>query len=127
MANWQTEIEQLHQVFEAYFLGTTDTLDQVEQSLAEDFTIVGPDGIESSRSQTMQALRAAHAHTDTLVITVTDPALLLETSQVVVARYIENHQLAERTNHRLSTVVFTKDDTAANGVRWQRVHETWLT
>ena len=66
MMRWQNEIEELHDVFEAYFLGTIDTLERVEQVLADDFTIVGPDGIESSRAMTMQALRAAHGHTSSL-------------------------------------------------------------
>ena len=126
MTGWQTEIEELHVTFEAYFLGTLDTLDRVEQALADDFTIVGPYGIESSRAETMSALRDAHGHTDSLEISITDLALLLETSECLVARYVENHQLGEQTNHRLSTVVFAKDDAAPNGLRWRRVHETWL-
>ena len=126
MMRWQNEIEELHDVFEAYFLGTIDTLERVEQVLADDFTIVGPDGIESSRAMTMQALRAAHGYTSSLRITVTDAALVAETSDSLVARYIENHQLSDRTNHRLSTVVFTSHATAPNGLQWRRVHETWL-
>ena len=95
MMRWQNEIEELHDVFEAYFLGTIDTLERVEQVLADDFTIVGPDGIEPSRAMTMQALRAAHGHTSSLRITVTDAALVAETSDSLVARYIENHQLID--------------------------------
>lgn len=125
-AAWQAEIEELHQVFEAYFLGTIDTLDRVEQALAPDFTIVGPHGVEATRVETLEALRAGHAHTKSLAITVTDAALLFETPDVLIARYVENHQLAERTNHRLSTVVFTPDDAAPLGLSWRRVHETWL-
>ena len=126
MANWQIEIEELHDIFEAYFLGKLDSLERVEAALAATFTIVGPHGIESTRADTMLALRAGHGHTSSLRITISDPVLLLETPDIVMARYIENHQLADRTNHRLSTVVFTRSESAPNGLQWCRVHETWL-
>lgn len=126
MLNWQAEVEELHAVFQAYFLGTLDTLDRVEAALGNDFTIVGPHGIEASRAETMQALRAGHGHASTLEITVTEMALVVATPEILVARYVENHVLADRTNHRLSTVVFTVDETGPNGLRWQRVHETWV-
>jgi hypothetical protein len=126
MVNWQTEVEELHDVFEAYFLGTLNSLDRVDVALAPDFTIVSPDGAESSRSDTMQALRAGHGHTTSLAITVTEPVLLLEESDTVIGRYVENHALKDRTNHRISTVVFSRDDGAPNGLLWRRVHETWM-
>ena len=127
MENWKAEIEELHDVFQTYFLGTTDSLDRVEAALGDDFTIVGPGGVESSRANTMQALRTAHGHTTSLAITVTEARLLVETADTLVVRYIENHALADQTNHRVSTVVFTKHDNAPNGLLWRRVHETWLT
>ena len=123
--NWQAEIEELHELFEAYFLGTENSLDRVEAALAPDFTVVGPHGVTSSRADTMQALRAGHGHTDSLEITVTELSLLVETADTLVAQYVENHALADRTNHRVSTVVFTNDDNAPNGLLWRRVHETW--
>lgn len=126
MADWKTEIVELHQFFEDYFLGRVDDLARVDQALADDFTIVGPNGVESSRAETVEDITGAHAHTRSLSITVTEPRLLLETDEVVVASYIENHQLSDRTNHRLSTVVFCKDSAGPNGLRWQRVHETWV-
>ena len=45
---------------------------------------------------------------------------------MVVASYQEHHQLTERRNARLSTVVFTRDPSAPNGLLWFRVHETWM-
>ena len=126
MSAWQSEIEELHAVFEAYFLGAIDSLERVDAALAPDFTIVGPHGIEASRADTMKALEAAHAHTQSLTITVTEPRLLLEQDGLVMARYVENHQLSDRTNHRLSTVVFSAAESAPNGLLWRRVHETWV-
>ena len=126
MTKWREEIEELHDVFEAYFLGATDSLERVEAALGVDFTIVGPNGVESSRAETMQALVSGHGHTASLLITVTEPHLLIENDDLLIASYIENHQLVDRTNHRRSTVVFSKDDAGPNGLQWHRVHETWI-
>ncbi len=59
------------------------------------------------------------------IITVTEPRLLLDAGDTLIASYVENHQLADRSNHRVSTVVFTTDAGSPNGLRWRRVHETW--
>ena len=122
---WREEIEELHEFFEAYFLGTESSLDRVDRVLSPTFTIVGPHGVESDRAATMQALVEGHGHTTSLRITTTDHRRILADGNVVIASYIEHHELAERSNHRLSTVVFTLDDDAPNGLRWEHVHETW--
>jgi hypothetical protein len=44
----------------------------------------------------------------------------------VIATYVEHHQLRDRANHRLATVVFRVDPEGSNGLRWLRVHETWV-
>lgn len=126
MAEWRQEIVDLHEHFEAYFLGTIDSLERVEIALADDFTIAGPDGSISDRAQTLAALRDGHAHSESMKIVISAMNPLVENGALVVASYIESHELALRSNHRLSTVVFRCDDAAPNGVRWVRVHETWL-
>lgn len=126
MTRWREEIEELHDVFEAYFLGSIDSLERIEAALGIDFTIVGPNGVESSRAETVQALASGHGHTASLLITVTEPRLLIENDDLLIASYIENHELAGRKNHRRSTVVFSKDDVGPNGLQWHRVHETWI-
>jgi len=126
MHSWLAEIEELHNMFESYFLGTTTSLARAEVALAAEFAIVGPDGVEADRAQTMAALLAGHGHTSSLEISITDAELILETNDIVVARYVENHQLSDRTNHRLATVVFIRSPAGPNGLLWRRVHETWI-
>jgi len=123
---WQREIVDLHEVFERYFLGASDSLARVEQVLADDFTIVGPDGAVNNRATTLAALKAGHAHTESLKIVISGEALLAEIDDVIVANYIESHELALRSNHRRSTVVFRREPSTPNGLAWVRVHETWL-
>lgn len=123
---WIEEIDGLHEFFEAYFLGTEQSLERFESALDEKFTIVGPDGAENDRAATVRMVRDAHGHTDSLTISTSDHRLLAETDELLVATYIEHHQLRDGVNHRLATVVFRIDPEGSNGLRWLRVHETWL-
>ncbi|NNC78765.1 MAG: DUF4440 domain-containing protein [Acidimicrobiales bacterium] len=123
---WKAEIIELHELFEAYFLGTEDSLERMEAVIADDFTFIGPDGSATDRNGTLAAVTAGHGHTESLVIRTVDHQLLVETPEVVVAEYIEVHELSDRTNRRLSTVVFSRDPEAPNGLVWRRVHETWI-
>ena len=123
---WHEEIDELHAFFEAYFLGTEDSLDRFEAALADGFTTVGPDGAEHDRASTVRMVRDGHGHTDSLTITTSDHRLLAATDDLVVATYVEHHELRDRANHRLATVVFRVDPAGPNGLRWLRVQETWV-
>lgn len=123
---WKAEIIELHELFESYFLGNTDSLERMEAVLADDFTFVGPDANNTDRDGTIAAVKAGHAHTESLIIRTVEHSLLFEDSDIVAAEYVEEHELASRTNRRLSTVVFSRDDAAPNGLVWRRVHETWI-
>lgn len=122
---WHLEIDELHAFFEAYFLGHENSLERAESVLADDFAIVGPDGVEVDRAGTIAMLKAGHARAESITITTSEHQLLFESDELVVASYVEHHQLAERQNERLSTVCFVPAAMAPNGVRWFRVHETW--
>ncbi len=125
--DWRAEIIELHEFFQAYFLGQTDSLERAENALHDDFTFVGPHGDEVDRQTTIDRLAAGHAHTTDLTITTEEHALLQTSGELVVARYVEGHQWPDgRANRRLSTVVFLVDPTGPNGLRWLRVHETWI-
>lgn len=125
---WATEVDELHAFFEAYFLGTipADEIRRFADVLDPDFTIVGPNGDVSDRTTTVEAVRRGHDHTRNLMLTTRDHELIHADSSTVVSSYIERHAWTDgRENERLSTVVFRRDDTMPNGLRWLRVHETW--
>lgn len=124
--HWKREIIELHDVFESYFLGTSDELSRVEAVLADDFTFIGPDAGSMDRSGTLAAIAAGHGHTESLTVRTVDHQLIFESDAVTVAEYIEEHVLADRTNRRLSTVIFSKAPDAPNALVWRRVHETWI-
>jgi len=128
MEPWHREIVELHELFEGYYLGAIDADDigRLEAALAPDFTIIGPGGGESSREQTVAAIRGGHAHTSQFTISIVDARLLVESSDLLVARYVEHQETADSVTDRLSTVVFSRAPDAPNGLRWRTVHETWL-
>ncbi len=123
---WAREIVELHDVFEAYFLGTSDDLSRVEAALADDFTFVAADATTTDRDGTLAALTAGHSHATSLTIRTHDRQLIVKTDDLVVAEYVEEHVLSDRTNLRRSTVVFSPAPEAPNGLQWRRVHETWI-
>ncbi len=124
---WQTEIIEPHEFFEQLFLGTTTSLDRADHALHGDFTMAGPHGTRSPRAQVMDQLEAGIGHSAELSIAVEGFELIAETDDLVVAEYIEVHRLSDdRTNRRRSTVVFRKEPDGPNGLRWLRVHETWV-
>ena len=128
MANWHDEIIQLHEFFEAYFLGTVpeDDLSRMDAALSPGFTHLGPHGAVTDRAGTIAAVRAGYAHTQSLEITITEASVLAESDGLIVCRYVENHALTAGSNHRWSTAAFVPDDSAPNGLAWVTVHETWV-
>lgn len=122
----EREIVEVHEFFEQHYLGTDRGLGRIESVFADDMTFVGPDATESDRSTVIEMVRAGFAHTDSLKIGIEDVRVLVESDELVLARYVESHELASRTNRRLSTVVFRRDESAPNGLLWVSVHETWL-
>jgi hypothetical protein len=126
MGTWSDEITELHDFFEAYFRGTETSLDRVEAVLAAPFSIVGPDGTESDRASTIAMLRAGHEEVRELDMSTSDHRLLLDSGDALVATYVEHHHLDAGDTRRHSTVVFTRDASTPNGVKWLRVHETWI-
>lgn len=126
---WKTEIIELHEFFEGYFLGTLplDALSRAESALHPDFTMTGPDGETRNRAAIVQMLHDGHGHTDDLRITTSDFALVRAEGDTTVAAYVERHDLRNgRVNIRQTTVVFVTDPAAPNGVAWRHAHETWI-
>lgn len=127
MDAWQREIIELHEFFEGLFVGQVQSLDRAEQALHEAFTMVGPTGTRTDRSQVLAQLEAGINHADDLRIGIEQPALIAATDSLVVAEYIEVHERSGvRSGDRRSTVVFRVDPAGPNGLRWLRVHETFI-
>ena len=126
LADWQREVDELHEFFEALFLAEVDSLERAEVALGADFTMIGPDGTVSGRNQVLAQLQAGRGHSSQLRIETEGHRTIVETDTVVVGEYIEVHHFADGGNRRRTTAVFDIDPNGPNGVRWRHAHETFL-
>jgi hypothetical protein len=100
-------------------------LARVEAALGADFTIVPPRGCIVPRAELMAGLEQERG-TRQIRIRVENVEVRWQARDAVLATYEEWHEHATYTTTRLSTVLFSIDDTAPGGLRWQHVHETWI-
>lgn len=126
LPDWRSEVDELHQFFQALFLAEVDSVDRADAAFGSEFSFVGPDGARSGRHEVLAQLVAGRGHSSQLRIEIEGHRTIVETDDLIVAEYIEVHYFAEGENRRRSTVVFDIDPTGPNGVRWRHVHETLL-
>lgn len=122
----QKEIEELHEFFMQWFLGKIDksALSRFTNTLSEDFELITPNGDKYSNSQITSLITNSYNSRKNMVIWTESHRIIAETSELIVAEYCEL-QREETITNRWSTVVFEKDISLKNGLRWLRVHETW--
>lgn len=120
-----TEIEELHVEFERWFRGEIDSLDRVEQALADDFTLVPPGGVTVARPDLIMGLKRAHGAVE-LSIDIRNPIVRWSGAQGLLVSYEEWQRTSDKLNGRQSTVLFVPDVDAPNGLKWVHVQETWM-
>jgi len=127
MDAWEREVVELHEVFEAYFLGTmANDLSRVEAALAPEFSMVAPSGDEVNRTEIMEYLQAAYGTLAQFKIWIEDVRVQFQSDELVLASYIEAQSSSDGETRRRSSVMFRRDAGGPNGLRWLRLHETWL-
>ncbi|MEM7534178.1 MAG: hypothetical protein AAF639_18500 [Chloroflexota bacterium] len=125
----QREIVDLHQFFEKWLSGDLADTDQnflrLESALANDFSIVSPDGTEVERATLVDSLRESHGKRPNLNIWIEDFQLLRDEPPLLMVRYDECQTHSDSVTRRVSTALFSVNRSAPNGFAWVRVHETW--
>ena len=86
--------------------------------------MVTPRGEALSCDDVLSGIRERH-NADVGRIWIEAPTLLFKTAATVIARYQEWQQQGGDPEGRLS-IVFARDETTPNGLRWMTVHETRL-
>ncbi len=125
------EIIDLHAFFEAWLSGRSpadeNRLKQALQSVAADFTLVGPAGRRLDRAGLLTWLAPAHGSRGG------DFRIWVENIMAVSARpgmailgYDECQHMNGTQTRRTATVVFVAAPECPNGVAWLAVHETWV-
>lgn len=128
--NVEAEIIRLHDFFVEWMTGQLDKTDdnfaRFSGSMSDDFYIVAPSGQLTERDALVNGLHATHNQRVGLRIWIENVALRHILGDTVIATYEEWQTFDGKTTARLSTVVFTQDDSVPNGLLWRCVHETWL-
>ena len=126
---WQREITELHQFFEAWFRGerpgTDETFRRFEGVLAPRFRMVTPDGAVLERAPLLAGLRSAHGTRPSIRIGVEGHEMLAELGGPVLVSYREWQEDSGPRTVRISTALLEPRAEAPLGIAWRYVHETW--
>lgn len=128
--NVEKEIIRLHDFFEEWMTGTIEQSDKnfsrFSDSMGDSFYIVAPSGQLTQREGLIKGLYSTYNQRSNMRIWIENVQVHHILDDTVIATYEEWQTLDNKTTARLSTVVFTYDETVANHLLWRCVHETWL-
>jgi hypothetical protein len=117
----------------SWFAGVLEKPEKLEdfylsRVLAENFTIVRPDGTRLDRDQTLHGFFEKLYGSDPTVIRHENRnmRLILDTGTIAVIGYDEKHVYTDHAVVNALTAIFLKNETAPNGVSWLVVHETHI-
>lgn len=126
------EIEELHAFFGQWFLAELPATDSAfarfASVLAEEFSLIGPDGEEVGQKEILERIRTAHGSRKAagFEIWIEDARARATTQGHCLMTYQEWQRSAGTTKVRLSTVLMRANKQTPNGVEWLHLHETWL-
>ncbi|MDK1011405.1 MAG: hypothetical protein QGM48_10110 [Actinomycetota bacterium] len=122
----QGEVERQHRFFEDWFNGVEGrAIDELADSLDDEFFIVSPNGTISDRSTIVKMVEEhwgsepVDIHIENVELKRDDPGLLIATYKEYQNRQAESAVIA-------STVGLVADSTKPGGFRWIFVHESWI-
>ncbi len=130
----KNEIAGLHRFFAAWMTGalprTGEAFARAADVLANDMTMITPEGEVMACPPLLKALEAAHGlltpPEQTFRIWIENYDCRFVAGDLCLATYEEWQDRSGDVKGRLSTVLFRRREGAPNGVEWLHVHETWL-
>lgn len=125
----ETEIRELHRFFQDWYRGQLedDAFERFSGVMAEGFVIVLPDAGILRQKAIVDAVRSQKATDPQARLWIENVRLVESGADYLIAMYEEwQGRDGQDARGRLSTVVFTRDEGAPNGLVWRHVHETWL-
>ena len=127
----QTETNELHQFFQAWFngtiLSTDENFNRLSGVLGQSFVLVNPDGVLTRREPLLAGLRNAYKSRNNFKIWIENFQLHTLENGIALTTYQEWQQDSGGTiTTRISTALFKKKAGTPNGIEGLHVHETWL-
>ena len=130
MPNFEREINELHAFFVDWFTAklphTPEGFARFDKVTHPNFHVINPAGVLAGGTDLKQVIYDEYDQRHDFRIWIENVAVQHAFDNIVVATYEEWQEIKGETTARLSTVVFTRDDSKPNGLVWQCVHETWL-
>ncbi len=124
------EVTERHDAFVAWFTDGTDpaVMTAIASAFAPTMVAYGPDGSVTPHAELLEVLEGKQGRRPAdFSIVIADPEALWANETAALVTYVEHQSAGTVRTARRSTALFTKDETAPNGVVWQHVHETWIT
>ena len=124
----EREIVEQHHIFVGWYNGRLgdEGFAAFEGSLAPSFTMVTTSGKILDRPTVIGFVRAnGGSEPGTFEIAIEDVKLAYQGDGVVSATYFEVQHRGGVKTRRVSSAVFSRDETRTTGLVWQHLHETW--
>jgi hypothetical protein len=126
----ENEIVQLHQFFQDWFNGDIEPSEgqfaRLDDVLAENFSMIAPNGNIIEREPLLERLRLAHNSRQGMRIWIENVRILRWFDTMALATYEEWQEIQGQVTSRLSSVLFQEVEHTPNGWQWLHVHETWM-
>lgn len=123
------EVRRFHIFVEQWLSGTSNAETGwrlFEDSLAETFEMVVPQGPSVPREQLLKSFASARGSRPGVRVEIRNERVLYESADLCLVRYEEWQLHEESSNQRVSTALFARSSEAPLGWSWLAVHETWL-
>ncbi|MEX2500325.1 MAG: hypothetical protein WD397_15770 [Wenzhouxiangellaceae bacterium] len=125
----EREVRELHRFFQDWYRGKLEdeAFQRFSGVMGEGFMIILPDARVLPRQTIVDAVRSQKGSDAQAELWIENVRLVHSEAEFLVATYEEwQGRAGNDARGRLSTVVFTRDEDAPNGLAWRHVHETWL-
>ena len=129
--NYEREIIELHEFFEAWLGGKLEDTDANFQRFVSvtgaGFHIIAPDGSRMERDELRRQIRAAHGSRLTWRMWIENIRLHHQQGDLLLVTYEEWQQRDDAApTARVTTALFRENAACPQGVEWLHVHETWI-
>ena len=123
------EVRELHRFFQDWYRGEleNETFQRFSGVMGKGFEIILPDASALPRQTIIDAVRSQKGSDPVAELWIENVRLIHSEPEFVVATYEEwQGRKGQEARGRLSTVVFSRNENAPNGLVWMHVHETWI-